>query len=34
MGWVDADAHVVESPRTWDYLQPVEQKYRSALFDP
>ena len=34
MGWVDADAHVVESPRTWDYLQPAEQKYRPALFDP
>src|SRR5437016_5726986 len=34
MGWVDADAHVVESPRTWDYLQAAEQKYRPALFDP
>lgn len=34
MGWVDADAHVVESPRTWDYLQPSERKYRPALFDP
>ena len=34
MGWVDADAHVVESPRTWDYLTPSEQKYRPALFDP
>lgn len=34
MGWVDADAHVVESPRTWDYLQPSEKKYRPALFAP
>ena len=34
MGWVDADAHVVESPRTWDYLKPSERKYRPALFDP
>ena len=34
MGWVDADAHVVESPRTWDYLEPADQKYRPALFDP
>ena len=34
MGWVDADAHVVESPRTWDYLTASEQKYRPALFDP
>jgi predicted TIM-barrel fold metal-dependent hydrolase len=34
MGWIDADAHVVESPRTWDYLQPSEKKYRPALFNP
>lgn len=34
MGWVDADAHVVESPRTWDYLEPSERKYRPALFKP
>src|SRR6266404_3641447 len=34
MGWVDADAHVVESPRTWDYLLPSEQKFRPMLFKP
>ncbi len=34
MGWVDADAHVVESPHTWDYLEPAERKYRPALFTP
>jgi uncharacterized protein len=34
MGWVDADAHVVESPHTWDYLTPSEHKYRPALFKP
>lgn len=34
MGWVDADAHVVESPRTWDYLAPSERKHRPSLFDP
>jgi predicted TIM-barrel fold metal-dependent hydrolase len=34
MGWIDADAHVVESPHTWDYLQPSERKYRPALFNP
>ncbi len=34
MGWVDADAHVVESPRTWDYLLPSEQKFRPQLFKP
>ena len=28
MGWVDADAHVVESPLTWDYLTPSEKKFR------
>jgi predicted TIM-barrel fold metal-dependent hydrolase len=32
MGWVDADAHVVESPRTWDYLDPSERKYRPGLY--
>jgi predicted TIM-barrel fold metal-dependent hydrolase len=34
MGWIDADAHVVESPLTWDYLLPSEQKYRPQLFKP
>lgn len=34
MGWVDADAHVVESPHTWDYLTPSENKFRPMLFKP
>src|SRR2546423_13820711 len=34
MGWIDADAHVVESPRTWDYLTPSESKFRPMLFQP
>ena len=34
MGWIDADAHVVESPLTWDYLLPSEQKFRPQLLDP
>ena len=34
MGWVDADAHVVESPRTWDYLRPSERKFRPDLLKP
>jgi len=25
---IDADAHVIESDRTWDYLEPHERKYR------
>jgi predicted TIM-barrel fold metal-dependent hydrolase len=25
---VDADAHVVESARTWDYLEPADKQYR------
>ena len=25
---IDADAHVVETERTWDYLDPSDQKYR------
>lgn len=32
MGWIDADAHVVESPHTWEYLTPSEAKYRPSLF--
>ena len=28
---IDADAHVVESERTWDYLEPAEEKYRPVL---
>ena len=34
MGWIDADAHVVESPQTWDYLTPSEKKFRPLLFNP
>ena len=34
MGWIDADAHVVESPLTWDYLTSSEQKFRPMLFQP
>src|SRR6202008_3536009 len=34
MGWVDADAHVVESPLTWEYLLPSERKFRPELFKP
>ncbi len=29
---IDADAHVVETERTWDYLAPSEQKYRPLLY--
>ena len=25
---VDADSHVVESARTWDYMEPSERQYR------
>lgn len=28
---IDADAHVVETERVWDYLEASEQKYRPAL---
>jgi predicted TIM-barrel fold metal-dependent hydrolase len=28
MATIDADAHVIETDRTWDYLEPSEQKYR------
>ena len=29
---IDADAHVVESERTWDYLDEADAKYRPQLF--
>ena len=29
---IDSDAHVVESERTWDYLEPSEEKYRPRMF--
>ena len=29
---IDADAHVIETEHTWDYLEPSEQKYRPLLF--
>ena len=28
---IDADAHVIETERTWDYLEPSEQKLRPLL---
>ena len=29
---IDADAHVVETERTWDYLPAAEQKFRPKLY--
>ena len=29
---IDADAHVVETARTWDYLDPSEQEVRPLLY--
>jgi predicted TIM-barrel fold metal-dependent hydrolase len=34
MRMIDADAHVVESDRTWDYLDPADQKYRPIIVGP
>ena len=28
---IDADAHVLETERTWDYLEPSEEKYRPQI---
>ena len=28
MGWIDSDAHVVETPQTWEYLDASEAKFR------
>jgi len=29
---IDADAHVVESERTWDHLDPADEQFRPQLF--
>jgi len=34
MPTIDSDAHVVESERTWDFMEPSEQKYRPLLVAP
>ena len=31
---IDADAHVIETERTWDYLAPDEAKYRPVISPP
>lgn len=31
---IDADAHVVETERTWEYMDPGEEKYRPVLSSP
>ena len=28
---IDADAHVIETERTWDFLEPSEEKFRPQL---
>ena len=28
---IDADTHVVESDRTWEYLDPAARKYRPTM---
>jgi len=28
---IDADAHVIETERTWDYLEPAEQRFKPVL---
>ena len=29
---IDADAHVIETEHTWDYLEAFERKFRQRLF--
>lgn len=33
MKFVAADAHVVESARTWDHMDPSESKYRPVYLE-
>jgi predicted TIM-barrel fold metal-dependent hydrolase len=32
MPTIDADAHVIETPRTWSYMRPEEQQFRPQIF--
>src|SRR5687768_18447747 len=34
MPTIDSDAHVVESERTWDYIDRADQKYRPLIVRP
>ena len=34
MPTIDADAHVMEGPRTWEYCDPAERKFMPVLVDP
>ncbi len=34
MPTIDSDAHVVESERTWDFMEPAHQKYRPLIVRP
>ncbi len=34
MPTIDSDAHVVESERTWDYMDKADQKYRPVIVKP
>ena len=34
MSTIDADAHVVESEHTWDFMDPADQKYRPLIVRP
>jgi hypothetical protein len=31
---IDADAHVMEGPRTWEFCDPSERKFMPVLVDP
>jgi predicted TIM-barrel fold metal-dependent hydrolase len=33
MGYIDADAHVIECEETWDYLDPSERNYRPVTVE-
>src|SRR5574341_400962 len=34
MPTIDADAHVVESEHTWDFMEPADQRYRPLIVRP
>src|ERR1044071_5528074 len=34
MATIDSDAHVVESDRTWEYMDPADRQYRPRIMHP
>jgi len=31
MGYIDSDTHVIETPATWDYMDPGEERFKPMI---